>query len=77
MIAPLTLDEHRELARKMKETELCLRTICDLVVGVYGPQNRASFSFRKAIEAIERLNQDLQTQATHDLPGYPAKDLYL
>jgi hypothetical protein len=61
----------------MKQTERRLRKICDLVVGVYGPQSRAGFSFMKAMEAIERLNQDLQTQAAHDMPGYPAQDLYL
>jgi hypothetical protein len=74
---PLTLDEHRELAREMKQTERRLRQMCDLVVAVYGPNNRASFSFLKAVEVIERLNQDLQTQATQDLPGYAATDLYL
>jgi hypothetical protein len=31
----------------------------------------------KATEAIELLQQDLATQAMHDLPGYPSNDLYL
>jgi hypothetical protein len=52
-----------------------LRALCELVVGVYGPQNRAAFSFLRAIDDVERLNQDLSTQATHD--GYPGSDLYL
>ena len=73
----LTIDEHRELGREMKATAKRLRVLCDLVVGVYGPNNRAAFSFLKAIDAIDRLEQDLATQAMHDLPGYPSNDLYL
>jgi hypothetical protein len=73
----LTIDEHRELGREMKATAKRLRLLCDLVVGVYGPNNRAAFSFLKAMDAIERLEQDLATQAMHDLPGYPSNDLYL
>jgi hypothetical protein len=74
---PLTIDEHRELGREMKATAQRLRALCELVVSVYGPANRASFSFLKALEAIELLEQDLATQAMHDLPGYPSNDLYL
>ena len=74
---PLTIDEHRELGREMTVTALRLRAMCDLVVSVYGPANRAAFSFLKAMEAIELLQQDLATQAMHDLPGYPSNDLYL
>ena len=73
----LTIDEHRELGREMQATAKRLRVLCDLVVGVYGPNNRAAFSFLKAMDAIERLEQDLATQAMHDLPGYPSNDLYL
>ena len=61
----------------MKATALRLRALCELVVSVYGPANRAAFSFLKALEAIELLEQDLATQAMHDLPGYPSNDLYL
>ena len=74
---PLTIDEHRELGREMKVTALRMRALCDLVVGVYGPANRAAFSFLKAMEAIEHLEQDLATQALQDLPGYPSNDIYL
>jgi len=74
---PLTLDEHREMAREMKRNVARLRTMCDLVVSVYGPQNRAAFSFLKAMEALDRLNQDLETQATVDLPGHAVNGLYL
>ena len=73
----LTIDEHRELGREIKATAKRLRVLCDLTVGVYGPNNRAAFSFLKALNAIERLQQDLATQAIHDLPGYPSNDLYL
>jgi hypothetical protein len=72
----LTIEEHRELGREMKATAKRLRELCDLVVEVYGPANRAAFSFRKAVDAIELLEQDLATQATRDLPGYPSNDLY-
>jgi hypothetical protein len=61
----------------MQVTALRLRAMCELLVGVYGPANRAAFSFLKAMEAIELLQQDLATQAMHDLPGYPSNDLYL
>ena len=74
---PLTIDEHRELGREMKATALRFRVLCELVLSVYGPANRASFSFLKALEAIELLEQDLATQAMQDLPGYPSNDLYL
>ena len=59
----------------MRQTTKRLRVLCELVVGVYGPQSRAAFSFLRAMEDVERLNQDLNTQATHD--GFPGTDLYL
>jgi hypothetical protein len=61
----------------MKATAQRLRALCELVVAVYGPASRTSFSFLKALEAIEHLEQDLATQAMQDLPGYPSNDLYL
>ena len=71
---PLTLDEHRALSQEMKQVSRRLRALCELVVGVYGPQTRASFSFLRAVDDVEHLLQDLNTQATHD--GYPGADLY-
>lgn len=53
-----------------------LRILRDVVVGVYGPGNRAAFSFEKAMEQMEHLQQDLATQAAWDLPGYPSNNLY-
>jgi hypothetical protein len=76
-VISLTIGEHQELGREMKATTKRLRALCDLVVSVYGPANRAAFSFLKAMEAIEHLEQDLATQAMRDLPGYPSNDLYL
>ena len=76
-LIPLTLDEHRELGREMRETALRLQELCALVVGVYGPHNRAAFNFQKATEALDQLRQDLQTQASLDLPGVPVDDIYL
>jgi hypothetical protein len=73
---PLTLDEHRELGREISEIHRRLRELSGLVTAVYGPVNRASFSFLKSAEAMNRLCQDLQTQAAKDLPGYPVDNLY-
>jgi hypothetical protein len=70
-----TLDEHRELSREMRQTTRRLRTLCELAVNVYGPQSRLAFSFQRAIEDVERLNQDLKVQATQD--GFPGNDLYV
>jgi hypothetical protein len=61
----------------MKATAQRMRALCALVVSVYGPASRAAFSFTKAMEAIDRLEQDLATQAMQDLPGYPSNDIYL
>ena len=76
-VSPLSLEEHRELGKEMKTTAAHLRQLCGMVVGVYGPQNRAGFSFLKAMEALERLNQDLETQAVQDLKGYGVHGLYV
>lgn len=73
---PLTLEEHRELGREVRAANARMRELCNLVVSVYGPNNRAAFSFMKVTEALDRLCQDLQTQAAQDLPGYPTDDFY-
>jgi len=74
---PLSLEEHRELGREMKATVRRLRVLSALVVDVYGPANRTAFSFLKAMEAMERLEQDLATQVSNDYPGHPTSDIYL
>jgi hypothetical protein len=74
---PLTLAEHRELARELRSHNARMRELCQLVVSVYGPNNQAAFSFRKAAEAADRLCNDMQAQATQDYPGYPIGRLYV
>jgi hypothetical protein len=54
-----------------------LRELCNVVASVYGPNNRAAFSFLKITDDMERLCQDLQTQVTRDYPGYDVDDFYL
>ena len=76
MPGPLTLEEHRELAAEMRSVNARLHELCKVVVGVYGPNTQAAFSFMKASEQVERLCQDLQAQAAKDLPGYPVDGLY-
>ena len=73
---PLTLEEHRDLGAEVHSARVQMRQLCDLVVGVYGPNNQAGFSFLKAVESLDRLNQDLRAQAAQDLPGYPVDKLY-
>jgi hypothetical protein len=75
--SPLTLEEHRELSREIRTARARLRELCNVVVGVYGPNNRAGFSFLKITDGMDRLCQDLQTQVSHDYPGYNVDELYL
>jgi hypothetical protein len=75
--APLTLEEHRELGAEMRMVNTRLRELCKVVVSVYGPNARAAFTFMKAAEQVNRLCQDLQSQAARDLPGYSTDGLYL
>jgi hypothetical protein len=74
---PLTLEEHRELSREIRVARARLRELCNVVVGVYGPNNRAAFSFLKITEGMERLCQDLQAQVSQDYRGQGVDDLYL
>ena len=73
---PLSLEEHRELARELRFNNDRLRALCGLVVTVYGPNNQAAFTFQKAAEVIERLCNDMQAQAAQDYPGFPIDNLY-
>ena len=54
----------------MQATTARLRSLCDLVIQVYGPNNLAAFAFLKAMESLERVNYELQAQARQDLPGH-------
>jgi len=73
---PLTLEEHRDLGLELRNVNARVRELRDLMVSVYGPNNRAAFSFIKAAEAMDRLCEDLQTQAAMDHPGYAADRYY-
>jgi hypothetical protein len=73
---PLTLEEHRELSREIRAARARLRELCNVVVGVYGPNNRAAFSFLKITDGVDRLCQDLQAQVSQDYPGHDVDNLY-
>ena len=75
--SPLTLEEHRELGHEMQATRARLSELCKVVASVYGPNNRAAFSFLRLADDMERLCQDLQTQVTRDYPGHDVDSLYL
>ena len=76
-VNPLTLEEHRELGRELAAMNARMRELCNLVVAVYGPHNRASFTFIKTAESMEKLCQDMQTQVTLDHPGFGVEKFYL
>jgi hypothetical protein len=73
----LTLEEHRELGRELRAANARLQELCKVVVGVYGPNSHASFTFLKVAENLNRLCQDLQAQAARDLPGFSVDGFYL
>ncbi|MGA2774242.1 MAG: hypothetical protein ABSG26_25930 [Bryobacteraceae bacterium] len=75
--SPLTLKEHRELSRELRAARARLRELSNVVVAVYGPNNRAAFSFLKIADAMDRLCQDLQVQVSQDYPGRNVDGLYL
>ena len=74
---PLTLEEHRELGAEMRAMNAQMQELCKVVVSVYGPHNQAAFTFQKVADGMDRLCQDLQSQASKDLPGYPVDGFYL
>jgi hypothetical protein len=76
-LSPLTLDEHRELGRELKLAGSRLRELELLITRVYGANSRASFSFVKAAESMERLQMELDAQAQADFPGLVTDGLYL
>ena len=75
-LVPLTLEEHRELGRELRSTNARLQELCKVVVGVYGPNTQAAFTFLKVADSLDRLCQDLQAQAAQDLPGVPVDGIY-
>ncbi len=74
---PLTLDEHHELARELRNTNLRLRELSNVVLGIYGAESRVTFSFVRATEALDRLRHEMQIQAALDWPGNASDRLYL
>ena len=76
-ILPLTLEEHRDLAVELRHSQRRVRELCNVVVGIYGPNNPAAFSFLKVAESMDRLCNDMQAQAARDCPGIAIPDLYL
>jgi hypothetical protein len=69
----LTLEEHLELGREVKRCASRLREISNLVVEVYGQGSRPGVSFLRTMDALERLDRDLQQQAAAEL-GHPIDD---
>ena len=74
---PLTSQEHRQLGSEIRATNARLHRLCDFVVAVYGPNNRAAFSFLKTVEAMDRLCVDLEGQANRDCPEVLNESFYL
>jgi hypothetical protein len=75
--APLKIEEHRELAHELRQTDARLHVLSELVTGVYGAESRVAFMFRRAAESVSRLRQEMQVQAALDLPGDPIEQIYL
>ena len=73
---PLTLEEHRELGVEIRAVNARMQELCKVVVSVYGPNAQVGFTFLRTAEALSRLCQELQTQATRDLPGYQTDGIY-
>ncbi len=74
--APLTLEEHRELARELRLTSSRLRELCALITGLYGSDSRAAFTFARAVESVERMRAEMQTQAVLDWPEAIKEHIY-
>ena len=73
---PLTLDEHRELGTEVKRASARVRELGRLVTAVYGPGSRVASDFAKAVDALERLQESMETQASRDLPGLHLDGIY-
>ena len=74
---PLSLDEHMQLARERRASEARWRQLSQMVADVYGHESPCAFTFRKTIALIEHLRQQLQRQASQDLPAGSAEGLYV
>jgi hypothetical protein len=61
----------------MRAMNARMQALCTMMVSIYGPHAQAAFTFQKAAEDMNRLCQDLQAQASKDLPGHVVEGLYL
>jgi hypothetical protein len=73
---PLNLEEHRELGEEIRQTTVRFRELQTLVTTVYGRNSLAAFSFEKVVDSLERLQEDMESQALHDLKGAHPDGLY-
>jgi hypothetical protein len=75
-LVPLTLEEHRHLARELRQSRVHLRELCNLVASVYGPNAAASLAFEKAAESVDLLCVEMQRQVVRDCPTFSVDGLY-
>ncbi len=73
---PLSLDEHRELGSEIRNVTARLEELKKLVAAVYGANSMPAFDFTNAVEALEKLRDDMEVQAGRDLPGLHVDGLY-
>jgi hypothetical protein len=73
---PLTFEEHRDLGQELQQTRRRLLQLSRMVLDVYGANNRCSFAFEKVVDAVDRLAEELASQALADCPGKEAERLY-
>lgn len=72
----LTFDEHRELSSELLKTQRRLEEFAAMANAVYGTDSNTGIAFSEAAEAVGRLRFKLQLQASDDLPGQGADELY-
>ena len=73
---PLTLEEHREMGSELRSIRSRMHKLCDLVVEIYKPNNQAAFNFCQAVDAVDRLCAEMQTQAAQDAPDGHTEGIY-
>ena len=75
-VNPLSFEEHRDLGQEILRARARLLHLSSVIASVYGPQSRATFSFKKMTEAMDRLCVARQAQAEADCPGLNASSFY-
>jgi hypothetical protein len=76
VVNPLSFEEHRELGQEILKTRARLLHLSSVIMAVYGPQSRTSFTFRKMTDAMDKLCVEMQAQAESDCPGLNASGFY-